>query len=129
MPLAGCASLVTRFLVQASSRLHAASLRNPSQSVRKPTTWFQLGVIRDPGPEISNGLGASLYAEASEPRSDCTSSERFKPSPWVAPIEGYLIGKTRVRVTDILTDCLEVSKARQSQKDMNEVVRCLQHLG
>ena len=90
MPLAGCASLVTRFLVQASSRLHAASLRNPSQSVRKPTTWFQLGV---------------------------------------APIEGYLIGKTRVRVTDILTDCLEVSKARQSQKDMNEVVRCLQHLG
>jgi len=40
----------------------AASLRNPSQSVRNPTTWFQLGVIRDAGPEIRNGLGAYLYA-------------------------------------------------------------------
>jgi hypothetical protein len=39
----------------------AASLRNPSQSVRNPTTWFQLGVIRDAGPEITNGLGAFLY--------------------------------------------------------------------
>jgi hypothetical protein len=29
------------------SWFHAASLRNPSQSVRNPTTWFQLGVIRD----------------------------------------------------------------------------------
>ena len=26
---------------------HATSLRGPSQSVRNPTTWFQLGVIRD----------------------------------------------------------------------------------
>jgi hypothetical protein len=41
---------------------HAASLRSPSQSVRNPTTWFQLGIIRDAGPEITNGLGALLYA-------------------------------------------------------------------
>jgi len=26
---------------------HAASLRSPSQSARTPTTWFQLGIIRD----------------------------------------------------------------------------------
>jgi hypothetical protein len=26
--------------------------------VRNPTTEFQLGVIRDAGPEITNGLGA-----------------------------------------------------------------------
>jgi hypothetical protein len=62
MPLAGCASLVTGLLIQTSSRPHAASLRSPSQSVRNPTTWFQLGVIRDAGPEITNGLGAFLYA-------------------------------------------------------------------
>ena len=41
---------------------HAASLRSPSQSVRNPTTWFQLGVIGDASPEITNGLGAFLYA-------------------------------------------------------------------
>jgi len=40
----------------------AANLRSPSQSVRNPTTWFQLGVIRDAGPEIRNGLGAFLCA-------------------------------------------------------------------
>ena len=39
---------------------HAANLRNLSQSVRNPTTWFQLGIIRDAGPEIRNGLGAFL---------------------------------------------------------------------
>ena len=38
--------------------LHAASLRIPSQSVRNPTTEFQLGVMGDAGPEIRNGLGA-----------------------------------------------------------------------
>jgi hypothetical protein len=47
--------------------LHAANLRSPSQSVRNPTTWFQLGVTRDAGPEITNGLGAFLYLAASEP--------------------------------------------------------------
>jgi hypothetical protein len=41
---------------------HAAILRSPSQSVRNPSTWFQLGVIRDAGPEITKGLGAFLYA-------------------------------------------------------------------
>jgi hypothetical protein len=41
---------------------HAASLRSPSQSVRKPTTEFQLGVMGDAGPEITNGLGAFLCA-------------------------------------------------------------------
>jgi hypothetical protein len=44
---------------RATSRHH---LRSPSQSVRNPTTWFQLGVIRDAGPEITKGLGAFLYA-------------------------------------------------------------------
>jgi len=28
--------------------------------VKNPTTWFQLRVIRDAGPEITNGLGACL---------------------------------------------------------------------
>jgi hypothetical protein len=37
---------------------HPANRRSSSQSVRNPTTWFQLGVIRDAGPEIRNGLGA-----------------------------------------------------------------------
>ena len=46
---------------------HAASLRSPSQSVRNPTTEFQLGVMRDAGPEITNGLGAFLYAARSRP--------------------------------------------------------------
>jgi len=39
----------------------AHRFRSPSQSVRNPTTWFQLGVIRDAGPEIANGLGAFFY--------------------------------------------------------------------
>jgi hypothetical protein len=34
--------------------------------VRNPTTEFQLGVMGDAGPEIRNGLGAILYAAASE---------------------------------------------------------------
>lgn len=55
--------------------------------------------------------------------------KRFKPSPWLALIGDYVIGKTEVTVTDILKDCIDVSKAHQSQKDMNEVVRCLQHIG
>jgi general secretion pathway protein G len=42
-------------------------LQTPSQSARNPTTWFQLGIVRDAGPEIRNGLGAFLYAAASEP--------------------------------------------------------------
>ena len=41
---------------------HAASLRSPSQSVRNPTSWFQLGIIGDAGPQITKGLGAFLYA-------------------------------------------------------------------
>ena len=48
-------------------RLHAAILRSPSQSVRNPTTEFQLGVIRDAGPEIRNGLGVFLYAAKCKP--------------------------------------------------------------
>ena len=35
--------------------------------MRNPTTWFQLGVTRDAGPEITNGLGAFLYAARSKP--------------------------------------------------------------
>jgi hypothetical protein len=35
--------------------------------VRNPTTWFQLGVTRDAGPEIVNGLGAFLYAARFKP--------------------------------------------------------------
>jgi hypothetical protein len=45
----------------------AANLRTPSQSVRNPTTEFQLGVIRDAGPEITSGLGAFLYAARFKP--------------------------------------------------------------
>jgi predicted P-loop ATPase len=55
--------------------------------------------------------------------------KRFKPSPWLALIEDYITGKSEVAVASILEDCLDVSKAHQGQKDMNEVVRCLQHLG
>jgi hypothetical protein len=50
------------------TEFHAASLRSPSQSVRNPSTWFQLGLIRDAGPEISNGLGAFLFCDAFEAR-------------------------------------------------------------
>jgi hypothetical protein len=47
---------------------HAATnLRSPSQSVRNPTTEFQLGVMGDAGPEITNGLGAFLYVAPSGP--------------------------------------------------------------
>ena len=34
--------------------------------MRNPTTWFQLGLIGDAGPEIRNGLGAFLYAAQSK---------------------------------------------------------------
>jgi putative DNA primase/helicase len=54
--------------------------------------------------------------------------KRFKPSPWLALIEEHAIGKTEVTVADILTNCLDVPKERQSQREMNEVVRCLQYL-
>ena len=30
--------------------------------MRNPTSWFQLGIIGDAGPEIRNGLGAFLFA-------------------------------------------------------------------
>jgi hypothetical protein len=43
-------------------------LRSPSQSVRNPTTWFQLGIIGYAGPEIANGLGAFLRVARFEPR-------------------------------------------------------------
>jgi len=48
-------------LIPECPRRQAASLRSPSQSVRNPTTEFQLGVMRDAGPEIANGLGAFPY--------------------------------------------------------------------
>jgi predicted P-loop ATPase len=60
---------------------------------------------------------------------EAEQGKRFKPSPWLELIEDHAIGKTEVTVADILTDCLEVPKERQSQREMNEVVRCLQHLG
>lgn len=41
-------------------RPHATSFRSPFHSVRNPTTWFQLLVIRDAGPEITSGLGAFI---------------------------------------------------------------------
>jgi putative DNA primase/helicase len=55
--------------------------------------------------------------------------KRFKASPWLDAIEGYVFGKTEISVSDILTDCLDVPKAQLGQHHMNEVVRCLQHLG
>ena len=53
----------------------AVNLRSPSQSVRTPTTWFQLGVTRDAGPEITNGLGAYLYAALSKSGFGVAASE------------------------------------------------------
>jgi hypothetical protein len=38
-----------------------------SQSLRNASTWFQLGVIGDAGPEITNGLGAFRYARTPKP--------------------------------------------------------------
>lgn len=55
--------------------------------------------------------------------------KRFKPSPWLDPIEGHLVGKSEITVSDLLTDCLDIAKAHQSQVHMNDAVRCLQHLG
>jgi hypothetical protein len=52
-----------------ASALHAAILRSPSQSVRNPTTWFQLGLIGDAGSEIANGLGAFLCVARFKPGS------------------------------------------------------------
>jgi len=47
----------------------------------------------------------------------------------LALIEDFVFGKTEVTVADILNDCISVPPAHQSQKDTNEAVRCLQHLG
>ena len=55
--------------------------------------------------------------------------ERFKASPWLEVIEKHLIGKTEARVSHILEDCLDIQTGQQSQFHMNEVVRCLRHLG
>ena len=55
--------------------------------------------------------------------------KRFKPSPWLDPIEGHLVGKSEITVSDLLTDCLDIAKAHQNQIHMNDAVRCLQHLG
>ncbi len=55
--------------------------------------------------------------------------KRFKPSPWLTPIGDYLMGKTETTVTLILSDCIDVPTKQQDQRDVNEVVRCLQHLG
>jgi hypothetical protein len=53
---------------------YAASRRSPSQSVRNPTTWFQLGIIGDAGPEIMNGLRAFRYVATSKHDFDRTPS-------------------------------------------------------
>jgi predicted P-loop ATPase len=70
-----------------------------------------------------------LEEEALQKIAKTEQDKRFKPSPWLALIEDYVTGRTEVTVSDILKDCLDVSKAHQSQRDMNEAVRCLQHLG
>ena len=36
--------------------------------MRNPRTWFQLGIIGDAGPEITNGLGAFLLCDAIKAR-------------------------------------------------------------
>jgi len=59
---------------------HAANLRSPSQSVRNPTTWFQLGVMGDAGPGISNGLGAFLYGARFKPGFALTLHSAFPES-------------------------------------------------
>jgi hypothetical protein len=41
--------------------------------VRNDATWFQLGIIGDAGPEITNGLGAFLYVACSNPGFDRAS--------------------------------------------------------
>ena len=43
---------------------HAASLRSPSPSVRNPTTWFQLGVIRDAALSAESGLVSVIVASS-----------------------------------------------------------------
>jgi predicted P-loop ATPase len=70
-----------------------------------------------------------IEEEALQEIAKSEQDKRFKSSPWLALIENYVIGKTEVVVSDILENCLELSKAHQSQRDMNEAVRCLQHLG
>lgn len=70
-----------------------------------------------------------LEDEALQDIARAEQGKRFKASVWLADIEDHLIGKTEVTVADILTDCLDKPKAQQTQRDMNEVVRCLQHLG
>jgi len=75
---------------------HAAILRSPSQSVRNPTTWFQLGITGDAGPEIRNSLGAFLYAARSRPGVDRAVSLRGRAriTGWSRP-NGRLLSKRR----------------------------------
>jgi predicted P-loop ATPase len=70
-----------------------------------------------------------LEDEAMQRIAKAEQDKRFKPSPWLALIEDYVTGKSDVTVSDILENCLDMAKAHQSQRDMNEAVRCLQHIG
>jgi predicted P-loop ATPase len=70
-----------------------------------------------------------LEDEALQRIAKAEQDKRFKPSPWLALIDDYVMGKSEVTVSDILENCLDMAKAHQGQRDMNEAVRCLQHVG
>ena len=70
-----------------------------------------------------------LDEEALQAIAKVEQDKRFKPSPWLEPIENHLMSKSEITVVDLLSDCLDIAKAHQNQVHMNDAVRCLQHLG
>jgi len=60
-----------------TQRTHTANLRSPSQSVRNPTTWFQLGVIRDaPLRGLTSTAQWTISVDKSKPRAPLVPCQR-----------------------------------------------------
>ena len=79
--------------------------------------------------QYSAGVHWHIDDDDLESIAQAEQQKRFKASPWLEEIEKHLTGKTEVRVNEILDDCLDIPKGQRGQHHMNEVVRCLQHLG
>jgi predicted P-loop ATPase len=55
--------------------------------------------------------------------------ERRAEDPWEPVLREWAIGKSRLQMGDVLTDCLKIEAARQSLGDMQRAGRCLKKLG
>ena len=56
--------------------------------------WFQLGTLWDAGPEITNGLGAFLYAAASEPGSGPALSREVASAEYTKQLPAEIVAVT-----------------------------------